>query len=314
MLGRTGFEVTILGVGGWLGLLDDGQAPKAVREKAAIEAVLRAVELGINYFDTAPDYGGGEAERHLGLGLRELSKEKRDKLVVSTKVGTHPKRRQEYDRDAIRFSFGRSRQVLGCERIDIIHIHDPSTDAHMDEIMGKDGAVEAVEELKEEGLVGAVGLGVRTHRFLRRAIESGRFDVILPSYDYSPIRNSVQPVIELAVERGVGVINGSPYCAGLLAGLDPEEANRRRGNEGADVERAKRIWQFCQEHQVDIGALAVQYSLRNEGISTTLAGPRTSEEVEGNFRHATEVLPEGIWEELKGFLELMGPASPGGEA
>lgn len=313
-LGRTGYEVTELSVGGWLGLLDDPQAPAVEKERAAIEAVRRAVDLGVNYFDTAPSYGGGgAAERHLGLGLRELGAEERGRLRVSTKVGTHPQRNQQYDRDSIRWSFERSQEVLGCERIDIIHIHDPSTDEKMDELMGAGGAVEALEELKEEGVVGAIGLGVRVHRYLRRAIESGRFDVILPSYDYHPIRGSLGPVIELAAERDVGVINGSPYCAGLLAGGDPEVANGRRGNPEADVQRGRAIWEWCREREVDCGVLAVQYSLRNPKIATALTGPRTAAEVEGNFRHATERLPEGIWTELDSFLESLGPAPPGGE-
>ena len=313
-LGRTDYEVTELSVGGWLGLLDEPQAPTVEKERAAIEAVRRAVDLGVNYFDTAPSYGGGGvAERHLGLGLRELGAEERGQLRVSTKVGTHPQRSQQYDRDSIRWSFERSQEVLGCEKIDIIHVHDPSTDEKMDELMGAGGAVETLEGLKEEGVVGGIGLGVRVHRYLRRAIESGRFDVILPSYDYHPIRGSLEPIIELAAERDVGVINGSPYCAGLLAGLDPDVANGRRGNAEGDVRRGRAIWKWCRERDVDCGALAVQYSLRNPKIATALTGPRTAAEVEGNFRHATERLPEGIWEELDSFLESLGPAPPGGE-
>ena len=313
VLGRAGFEVTVLGVGGWLGLLDDPHAPAAEKERAAIDAVCRAVELGVNYFDTAPSYGRGEAERHLGLGLRELAGKERVGLRVSTKVGTHPERSQRYDRDAVRWSLERSLEVLGCERVDIVHVHDPGFDEKMDEIMGADGAVDALEELKEEGVVGAISLGNRTHRYLRRAIESGRFDAILPSYDYHPVRNSLAPVIELAAAHGVGVINGSPYCAGLLAGPDPELANQRRGNSAGDVQRAQDIWRWCRERGVDTGALAVQYSLRNEKIATTLAGPRTAGEVEGNVRHATVQLPAGIWEELEVLLDGLGPVPPGGE-
>jgi aryl-alcohol dehydrogenase-like predicted oxidoreductase len=311
-LGRTGIELTILGVGGWLGALDDPGATAAASEKAAVETVRRAVDLGIRYFDTSPAYGDGE--RYLGLGLRALAAGERAGLRLSTKVGTHPERPQRYDRDSVRWSLERSLEVLGCGRIDIVHVHDPATDAHLDRILGPGGAVEALEELKEEGIVGGIGLGVRVHRFLRRAIDSGRFDAILPSYDYHPGRDSARPVIELAFARGVGVINGSPYNAGLLAGLNPETANQRRGNPGADVARAVRLWHWCRERGVDPGALAVQYSLRDERISATLVGPRTAAEVEGNLRHARAVLPEGIWEELDLFLARLGPAPPGGEA
>ena len=101
-LGKTDIELTVFGVGGYLGLLTDKQASKADGEQAAILAVRRALELGVGYFDTAPSYGGGEAERHLGLGLRELSVAERAGLRVSTKVGTHPEKSQLYDADSIR--------------------------------------------------------------------------------------------------------------------------------------------------------------------------------------------------------------------
>jgi aryl-alcohol dehydrogenase-like predicted oxidoreductase len=314
-LGRTGYEVSILGIGGWLGLLEDPQAGRAARERAAVEAVRRAVDLGVTYFDTSPAYGkDGEAERHLGLGLRELSPAERARLRVATKTGTHPERRHRYDGDSTRWSVERSLNTLFAGQLDVLLIHDPRDDADLDQALGPGGALEALEALKAQGVIGAIGLGVRTHRFLRRAIESGRFDVILTPYDFTLLRASARPVIDLAAARDVGVINGSPYGAGLLAGLNPDVAARRRAPAApADLDRARALWRWCRDRGLDLGAVAMQYSLRYPAIAVTLAGPRTAQEVEGNIRHATAVLPPSIWAELDAFLATLGPAAPGGE-
>lgn len=325
-LGRTGFELSIVGVGGWLGLLFDPKKvgggnfgavtdDRAAREAAAEEAVRRAISLGINYFDTAPMYSGGEAERVLGVGLNALSPTERQGLFVSSKVGAHPEIPKGYDADSIRWSLDRSLKKLHTSRLDIVFIHDPESDAHMDQMLGPGGAVEALEALKAQGVVGAIGLGVRIHRFLRRAVESGRFDAILPSYDYTPIRNSAGPVIELAYRNNVGVVSASPYMAGLLAGIHPDQAAAKRPVDIAgDLARARALWYWAQEHEVDLGAVAVQYNLRNDFITTTLIGPRDAGEIEANVRHATTPLPAGIWDELDTFLAELGPYSPGGEA
>jgi aryl-alcohol dehydrogenase-like predicted oxidoreductase len=304
----------VLGVGGWLGLLDDPQADRAAKEAAAIGAVRRAVDLGVNYFDTAPGYGNGEAQRHLGLGLKELSPEERARLIVSTKVGTHPKRIYHYDADSIFWSVEESLQVLFSDHIDIIYIHDPVADAQMDQALGPGGAVEGLERLKAQGVIGAFGMGVPWHHFLHRAIADGRFDAILTSYDYNLVRASAAPLIELAATRGLGVVNGSPYNAGLMA-IDPDVAATRRGAARAgDLARARALWQWCQARGVELGAVAMQYSIRNQRIATTLAGPRDVAEVEANVRHATTPLPAGLWEELDAYLPTLGPWPPGGEA
>ena len=314
-LGRAGFEVSVLGVGGWLGRLEEPHFTRADREGAAVEAVRRAVELGVTYFDTSPAYGpNGEAERHLGLGLNALSRAERARLRISTKTGTHPERRNRYDADSTRWTVDRSLATLFAERIDLLLIHDPRDGADMDAALAPGGALEALEALKAQRVIGAIGLGVRTHRFLRRAIESDRFDAILTPYDYTLLRTSAAPVIELAAARGVGVINGSPYAAGLLAGLDPDEAARRRTPlSEADLERARRLWRWCRERELDLGALAMQYSLRNPSIAATLAGPRTAAEVEANVLHATSSLPASVWPELETFLTTLPPPAPGGE-
>ncbi|MGH2369984.1 MAG: aldo/keto reductase, partial [Chloroflexota bacterium] len=289
-LGRAGYQVTALGVGGWLGALDDPQTSLAEREAAGIEAVRRAVALGITYFDTSPAYG--EAERFLGLGLRTLAPEERARLRIATKAGTHPERRHQYDADSIRWSVERSQQRLFADHIDVVLVHDPRHDADMDAVMGAGGALDALEGLKAQGVIGAIGLGVRTHAFLGRAVESGRFDVILTPYDYNLVRDSARPLIDLAATHDVGVINGSPYAAGVLAGLDPDEAARRRKPlTPQDLVRARALWRWCGERGVDLGAVAMQYSLRHPAIAVTLAGPRTAAEVEGNVRHATTPLP-----------------------
>lgn len=313
-LGNTGIELTEFGVGGFLGLLTEDGATKADCERAAVEAVRCAFDLGVRYFDTAPGYGGGEAERHLGLGLRELSSEERALLRVSTKVGTHPEKRQQYDGDSVRWSLDKSLGRLYCDRLDIVYVHDPGEDAHLDQILADGGALPTLEYLKEQGVLSAIGLGNRTHRYLRRAIQSGRFDVILPSYDYHPLRDSVRVVIDEAAAAGVGIVNGSPYNAGLLAGRDLDEALQKRGAPEADVERARALRAWCSERDLDSGELAMQYSLRNQKIACTLAGPRTADEVRTNIQHATANLPETVWQEMEAFVDAMAPAPPGGES
>jgi len=141
--------------------------------------------------------------------------------------------------------------------------------------------------LKAQGVVEAISLGSRPHRFLRRAIESGRFDLVMTVYDYNPLRASAGPILDLAAAHGVGLFNASPYNAGLLAGIDPDISATRRAPElPGDLERARALWQWSQARRVDLGALAVQFSLRDERVAVTLTGPRDAAEVEDNVRHA----------------------------
>ena len=315
-----------MSAGGFLGMVYDpsqkrggewgtASADAAVREAAAIAALRRGIELGINYFDTAPMYGHGEAERLLGIALRALTPAERDGLYISTKVGVNPKREHAYDADSIKRSLERSLGLLGRDGVSIAFIHDPVTDADMDQMLAPGGAVEALEQFKGQGVVGAIGLGNRTHRFLRRAIESGRFDAILPSYDYTPVRNSAGPVFELAARHGVGVVSASAYMAGLLAGIDPDlAAAKRAAEQSVDLSRARGLWRWAQSRRVDLGAVAMQYQLRNPNITTALVGPRDVAEIEANVRHATTPLPEGIWDELEQAMATLEPAAPGGEA
>ena len=314
--GNTSMEVSVLAVGGWLGIHFDPESDKNIGSEAlAIESVQRVIELGIIYFDTAPMYRAGEAETLLGVGLNALEPAVRRQVFVSTKVGQPPERPDQYDHDSIMWSFERSLKRLHTDHIDIVYIHDPRHDGHMDEMLSPGAAVDTLEALKTQGAIKAIGLGVREHRFLRRAIESGRFDAILPSYDYTPIRDSAGGVIRQAAENNMAVVNGSPYCAGLLAGIDLDLAARKRpADYASDVARARKLYAWASERNVDIGAVAMQYSMRNPDITVTLAGPRDVTEVESNVRHATMPLPDGIWEALDDFLRTLDPPAKGGES
>ena len=311
-LGCSGVEVTVLGVGGHIGLLWDDNDPVRRRDEA-IRLVQRAVALGIRYFDTSPAYGACESEEHLGAALATLDAETRSSLTISTKVGSHPDRLYRFGADDVRWCYENSRRLLGP--IDILLVHDPQSDEHMQTIMGPEGGLEVLETLRDGGEVRAIGLGNRSHSRQRTFIDSGRADVMLPSYDFHPIRQSLRPLLDQAAGAGVGVINGSPYEAGLLAGIDLDgEATRARFGDSPDLERARQIYRWSAERGVEVGALAVQWSIRDRRIGATLVGPRTVAEFEANVRHATTAVPETIWQELADFIDqLRPPPEPGGE-
>jgi len=294
-----------------------GDSPEA-QDEAAVAAIHRGVELGMDYLDTSPLYG--PSERRVGLALSQPHSDGgtwRDRVRLVTKAGTHPERRGDYSHDAIRWSVENSLRLLGTGYLDGVLVHDPTT---MEPVLAPGGAAEALVRLKDEGVIGAVGIGVQGHSLLRAAIRDGRFDIIQTTYDYTLIRTTAaDAVIPEAQARDLAIVNASPYNSGLLAALsemDVDEIERNRGwqSKPEDVERARRLHRWAKDEGVDLMALAVQFSLREPRFAVTLVGPRTAAEVERNVRAALTPIPEETWTRLARFLPTLPPPSPGGEA
>jgi aryl-alcohol dehydrogenase-like predicted oxidoreductase len=291
-LGRTGMDVTVIGCGGVA--IGSFHADESVAEDAAVATVRRAFEVGINYVDTSPLYS--DSERRFGLALRALGGLPAG-TCISTKTGTHPQRRGDYSAEATRWSVENSLRLLGLDSVDLVLVHDP---ASMEPVLAAGGAVEALEQLRAEGKLRAIGLGCRPHEHHRAAIRSGRFDAILTFADYNLVRQTASSLIDEAHAAGLGVIVAQAVLAGSLAGPDPL-ANPHTARR-PDAPAAREWWLWARERAVSIQALAVQWVLRNPKVGTILIGPKTPAEVEENVRMATTPLPESIWAEVEARL------------
>jgi aryl-alcohol dehydrogenase-like predicted oxidoreductase len=292
-LGRTELEVTCLSMGG-AGI----GSRTEVTDREAVGAVQHALESGVNYVDTSPLYG--ESQRRVGLALEGKP---RSSYVLSTKTGTHPDRRGDYSWDGTMWSVENSLSLLKTDRIDILLVHDPRDEGDIESIFGECGALEALEQLKAQGVIGSIGLGQRSHDWHLRAILSGRFDVILTYNDYHPIRTTALTggLLELAKQHDVGVINGSPLVHGLLNGRDPIEicALLHRSETDPDVVAAKRLYDWCRAQDVPMLAVVLQFCLRQSLIDCTLTGAKSESEVRENLAAIRDPLPEWVWDGLQ---------------
>lgn len=266
---------------------------EGVEDGGAVETVHAALSAGINYVDTSPLYG--ESERRVGLALEGVP---RGEYVLSTKTGTHPERRGDYSWDGTMWSVENSLRLLHTDRIDLLLVHDPRDEQDMNAILGPRGALEALEHLKEQRTIGAIGLGQRSHDWHRRAILSGRFDAILTYNDYHPIRTTALTGGLLAVARqhDVGVINGSPLAHGLLSGLNPQDFGRTETD--PDAMQAKRLRDWCRDKDLPLLAVVLQFPLRQPLIDCTLTGARSVPELQQNLDALTVPLPESVWTDL----------------
>lgn len=283
-LGKTAMRVTELSIGG-VGL---GGLYGPVPEADGIAAVHRALELGINYVDTSPLYV--DSERRIGLALEGG---RRDGIYLSTKVGTHPERRQDYSAEGTRWSVENSLRLLKTGYFDLLMVHDPAT---IDAPLAPGAAFDVLHEYKARGVCGAVGMGQRNHDFHRRAIDAGKVDVILTFGDYNLVRQSAASLIDDASAAGVGVILAQALLAGILAGPDPAEDERLRKH--PDFAAARSWWLWARERDVPLQAVALQFALRNPRVGCVLVGAKNAREIEENVRFAALPLPAGIWDEV----------------
>jgi aryl-alcohol dehydrogenase-like predicted oxidoreductase len=279
-LGKTGLRISEVGMGG-LFISSVG----AVRDEAR-RAVHRALELGVNYIDTAPGYR--DSEEVLGFALKGVTQP----FILSTKLGGRPQPFNAQDKAALRRSVEESLRLIGRDKIDILMIHEPDRPGQYDWFSDWErfhGPVnELLAELKSEGIIRFTGLGGTTVYTLPHVIATGEYDVVLTAFNYSLLwQEATIAVLPEAQKRGMGIVIGSPLQQGALARCYRDVVEKgARWLSPPRQQQYKKLYAFVDELGMPLAELALRWVLSNSNISTTLMGARSVAEVEENVAAA----------------------------
>jgi aryl-alcohol dehydrogenase-like predicted oxidoreductase len=308
-LGRTSLEVTrfVLGCAPIAGLFHP------VSKEDANATFAAAWDGGVRAFDTAPHYGGGLSERRLGAFL---ATKPHDEVVLSTKVGRllvedeersggsefvgerGVRRELDYSGDGARRSLEESLGRLGMDRIDIALVHD--ADDHLDEALA--GAFPALRQLREEGVVAAIGAGMNNCPPLLRIVERADVDCILVAGRYNLLDQ--QAGEQLLAACAVAVLVAGVFASEVLANPVPNAHFRYEPASEEIVSRAQRIAAVCAEHGVPLAAAAINFPFTNPAVTAAVVGARRATEVEEDLAYLVNEVPSELYDELRR-LELI---------
>jgi D-threo-aldose 1-dehydrogenase len=285
---------------------------------------------GIRYVDTAPHYGLGLSERRLGALLRAHP---RDSYVLSTKVGrllvANPggeariddegfvvpattRRTWDFSRDGVRRSIDASLERLGLDRIDIAYLHDPET--HWEQATRE--GLPALLELREEGVVRAVGAGMNFAEPLTELVEQHDVDLVMCAGRYTLLEQA-HGLLGAATRRGVGVVVAGVYNSGLLARPRPVPGARYNYERAPAelLERVGAIADICESHGVSLPEAALAFPLRHPAVVSVVVGAASAAQVEAALRAVERPVPEALWSDLVsvGLLEAGDGPAPSAE-
>jgi len=258
---------------------------------------LRAVfQSPIKFLDTAAGYGDGESERRIGIVLRELGGLPED-YVLSTKVD-RDSTTGDFSGEQSQRSIERSLKLLGLDRLQIVFLHDPEVTT-FENIMQPGGAVDVMLRYKEQGVIGCIGVAGGPIALMIRYIETGVFEAVLTHNRYTLLNRSAEPLLQLATQRGMAILNAAPYGGGILS-RGPEIFPRYayRDADAVTLQRSRKMKAICDEYGVPLAAAALQFSLRDSRIISTIAGLTRPERIAQTLDLARHPIPEEVWEQL----------------
>ena len=308
-LGATALTVTRLG----LGTVPIGGLYEPVTEEQAHAVVERAWQHGLRFFDTAPLYGHGLSEQRLGRVLRDKP---RDEAVISTKVGRLLRRVPsaetpeesiyrgvpelspvfDFSYDGVLRSFEESRERLGLDRVDVLLIHDPD-DAFSDAL---EGAYPALDRLRADGSIAAVGVGMNHWQMLEEFARCARFDCFLLAGRYTLLdQSALDSLLPLCLRERIAIIAGGVYNSGVLADPDSSPHFDYKPADAALLERAQKIRDICSLHGTPLKAAAIQFPLGHASVKCVVVGCRSPQEVDENIEMFETVIPQELWEDLR---------------
>ncbi|MFI5800020.1 aldo/keto reductase [Streptomyces sp. NPDC051677] len=310
-VGHTPVELTELGFGASV----IGNLYRITPSHDAQAAVETAWEAGVRYFDTAPHYGLGLSERRLGAALRDRP---RDTYVVSSKVGRllvpneRPTgvdtegfvvrddlcRQWDFSRDGVLRSIEATLERTGLDRLDVVYLHDP--DDHWRQ--AAEEAMPALAELRDQGVIGAIGAGMNQSAMLARFLRETAADVVMLAGRYTLLdQSALDAVLPAALELGKSVVAVGVFNSGLLSRDRPAEGMKYDYQDAppALVDRARAIADVCAAHGTTLPAAAIAFPLTHPAIINVTLGMRTPEQVVRNVELHDRHVPDGLWADLR---------------
>jgi D-threo-aldose 1-dehydrogenase len=295
-LGSTGLQVTPI----CIGTAPLGSMPETfdyeVPEERAI-ATIRAFFSGpINFLDTAASYGDGESERRIGIVLHELGGLPSG-YVLATKA----------DRDLqtgvftgaqMRRSVERSLRLLGLEQLQLVYLHDPEH-ISFEEAMQPGGPVEVLQQCKEEGLIAHLGVAGGPIDMMIRFVETGLFEAAISHNRFTLLNREAEPLWEVCTRRGVAAVNAAPYGSGILAKGPGAYPRYMYGQALPELlRRAREMEEACKRHGLPLAAAALQFSLRDARVTSTIVGITRPERLAETLKLAQHPILGELWVEL----------------
>jgi D-threo-aldose 1-dehydrogenase len=296
-LGRTGLQVSPVCIGtSPLASMPEhyGYEVGEQRAEATVSATLRGP---FNFIDTSNNYGGGAAERRIGNALAAAGGVPPG-FVLATKVDADPDT-GDFSGERVRRSVEESLGRLGLDRIQLMYLHDPEYHLTFAEAMAPGGAVQALTELRDQGVLEHLGVAGGPVQLLCDFIATGLLDVVLSHNRFTLIDRSAEPLMEDARQRKVAFINAAPYGGGMLA-QGPYAQPRYAYVPAAAVIRdaAAAMQRACAAHDVPLAAAALQFSVREPRVTSTVVGISEPSRINEIVTLMSRQIPDELWAEL----------------
>ncbi|RBP83699.1 aldo/keto reductase [Marinomonas rhizomae] len=318
IINRSGSSMSEIG----FGCAGAGNLYRPVSYEDFSAAACKASELGIEYFDTAPHYGGGLSERRLGVALGDIPHQQ---VFVSTKVGRllHPDhfveqkdaegfvsaspfdREYNYTYDGVMRSFEDSLQRLGVSHVDMLLMHDIGELTHKEQHamyfqQAINGGFKAMMELREQGLVSNIGLGVNEWQICDQAMNYAQFDCFMVANCFTLLNNNITHTFtDKCSDNNVSLIAAAPFNSGILAKGSKNLGHYLYGEAPKDiVDKVIAIESICKQFNVSLQAAAIQYALRYDCVKSVLIGMTNENRVKQNIVWYEEPIPEAFWQAL----------------
>lgn len=295
-LGSTGLSVSPL----CIGCAPLGDMPETfeygVDEARAFKTLEAVFESPINFLDTAASYGDGESERRIGEVLKKIGGIP-DGYVLATKADRDLKT-GDFSGEQMRRSVERSLKLLGLDRLQLVFLHDPEHET-FEHMMAPGGPVEVLMGLKDEGVIEHVGVAGGPIDLMIQYVGTDLFEAVITHNRYTLVDRTADPLLDVAAGRGVAALNAAPYGSGILA-KGPNAYSRYAYQDAPEalVEQVREMESECQEFGVPLAAAALQFSLRDPRIASTIVGISRPERVTQTLELATHPVPDELWERL----------------
>ena len=264
----------------------------------AARSSLEAIFAGpANALDTSNNYGFGRSETRIGDAIRARGGLP-DGFVISTKLDRDMETGR-FDADRARRSLDESLTRLGIDSIPLLHLHDLEHARDLSEITGSGGALEELFKMKEEGLAQAVGLAMGRIDIMFPLLRSLPFDALISHNRFTILNRSASEMFDYAAAQGIAILNAAPYAGGILAkGSDVMPKISYSPADEDALEPVRRIEALCQKYGVAPGAAALQFSMHDPRITSTICGVTKPERIEDTLRWASTSLPDAFWDEI----------------